>query len=168
MKTLFPVSQLGLAAYMFVVGLEFRVDIVRQRMHSAVAVSVAGMVAPFLLGAGWDGGFTGTPPSFHRKPPCSRRACFWVPRCASRRFRCWPGSSISRNWPAPPWERSPSVQGAIDDAAAWCLLAVVLASFDGDFTRRHQHCGGIGYVVVRFLVMLRPLLAHWGRRSNGW
>ena len=29
MKVLFPVSQLGLAAYMFVVGLEFRVDIVR-------------------------------------------------------------------------------------------------------------------------------------------
>ncbi|MEP6662783.1 MAG: cation:proton antiporter, partial [Verrucomicrobiota bacterium] len=42
MKVLFPVSQLGLAAYMFVVGMEFRVDIVRRRLHSAVAVSLAG------------------------------------------------------------------------------------------------------------------------------
>ena len=41
MKVLFPVSQLGLAAYMFVVGLEFRVDIVQRRLRSAVAVSVA-------------------------------------------------------------------------------------------------------------------------------
>ena len=35
MKVLFPVSQLGLAAYMFVVGLEFRLDIVQRRLHSA-------------------------------------------------------------------------------------------------------------------------------------
>ena len=49
---LFPLSQLGLALYMFVVGMEFRVDIVRQRLRSSIAVSVAGMVAPFVLGAG--------------------------------------------------------------------------------------------------------------------
>src|SRR5262245_24392912 len=55
MKVLFPISQLGLATYMFVVGLEFRMDIVRKRLHSAVAVSLAGMAAPFILGAalGW-------------------------------------------------------------------------------------------------------------------
>src|ERR1043165_2619514 len=46
---LFPVSQLGLALYMFVVGLEFRVDIVRRNLKSSVAVSVAGMVAAFVL-----------------------------------------------------------------------------------------------------------------------
>src|SRR5882762_11229446 len=49
---LFPASQLGLALYMFVVGMEFRVDIVRKRLKSAIAVSVAGMVTPFVLGAG--------------------------------------------------------------------------------------------------------------------
>lgn len=52
MKVLFPVSQLGLATYMFVVGLEFRMDIVSRRLRTAVAVSVAGMVTPFILGAG--------------------------------------------------------------------------------------------------------------------
>ena len=52
---LFPASQLGLALYMFVVGMEFRVDIVRRRFKSSVAVSIAGMVTPFILGAalGW-------------------------------------------------------------------------------------------------------------------
>src|SRR5881396_4432889 len=52
---LFPASQLGLALYMFVVGMEFRVDIVRRRFKSSLAVSIAGVVTPFILGAslGW-------------------------------------------------------------------------------------------------------------------
>src|SRR5207237_9416099 len=41
---LFPASQLGLALYMFVVGMEFRVDIVRRKLTSSIAVSVAGML----------------------------------------------------------------------------------------------------------------------------
>ena len=49
---LFPASQLGLALYMFVVGMEFRVDIVRRKLTSSIAVSVAGMLTPFVLGAG--------------------------------------------------------------------------------------------------------------------
>src|SRR5262245_63331131 len=40
---LFPLSQLGLALYMFVVGMEFRTDIVRRYWRSSLAVSVAGM-----------------------------------------------------------------------------------------------------------------------------
>ena len=49
---LFPASQLGLALYMFVVGMEFREAIVRRRLTSSVAVSAAGMLTPFVLGAG--------------------------------------------------------------------------------------------------------------------
>lgn len=48
----FPASQLGLALYMFIVGLEFWVDIVRKHFKSSLAVSSAGMIAPFALGAG--------------------------------------------------------------------------------------------------------------------
>jgi Kef-type K+ transport system membrane component KefB len=46
---LYPASQLGLALYMFVVGMEFRVDIVQRRLRSSIAVSAAGMVTPFVL-----------------------------------------------------------------------------------------------------------------------
>src|SRR3954453_19526612 len=48
---LFPAAQLGLALYMFVVGMEFRVDIVRRKLKSSLAVSLIGMGAPFVLGA---------------------------------------------------------------------------------------------------------------------
>src|ERR1700745_3041529 len=47
---LFPAAQLGLALYMFVVGMEFRVDIVRRQFKSAIAVSVVGRVTPLLFG----------------------------------------------------------------------------------------------------------------------
>src|SRR5215468_111342 len=46
---LFPISQLGLALYMFVVGMEFRTDIVRRYWRSSLAVSIAGMATPFAL-----------------------------------------------------------------------------------------------------------------------
>jgi hypothetical protein len=47
-----PASQLGLALYMFVVGLKFRMDMVRKHLKSSVAVSVTEMAAPFAQGAG--------------------------------------------------------------------------------------------------------------------
>ena len=51
LRVLFPISQLGLALYMFVVGLEFRTDIVSKRMRSAVAVSFARSVVTSLSSA---------------------------------------------------------------------------------------------------------------------
>jgi Kef-type K+ transport system membrane component KefB len=50
--------------------------------------------------------------------------------------------------------------GAIDDATAWCLLAVVLASFDDNLAHALVNIGGgIGYLIV-CLAVVRPLLAR--------
>lgn len=50
--------------------------------------------------------------------------------------------------------------GAIDDASAWCLLAVVLASFDQNWSHAWLNIGGgVAYVTVAFLI-IRPLLAR--------
>ncbi len=52
---LFPVAQVGLALYMFIIGFELCGDIVRKRVGTSVSVSLAGMAVPFALGAlvGW-------------------------------------------------------------------------------------------------------------------
>jgi Kef-type K+ transport system membrane component KefB len=51
--------------------------------------------------------------------------------------------------------------GAIDDAAAWGMLAVVLASFNGDFSHAVLSIGGgAGYVALALLV-IRPILARY-------
>jgi Kef-type K+ transport system membrane component KefB len=54
--------------------------------------------------------------------------------------------------------------GAIDDAMAWCLLAVVLAKLENDWTRAVLNIGGgAGFALLAFLV-IKPLLA----RAEKW
>src|SRR5262245_47892103 len=50
LKTLYVGAQLGVGLYMFLVGVEFKAELFRSRVRSAVSVSLAGMLAPFLLG----------------------------------------------------------------------------------------------------------------------
>lgn len=163
MRVMFPVAQLGLAAYMFVVGLEFRTDIVRQRLHSAVAVSIVGMVAPFVLGAAlaWY---------FHRHtalfPPNTTLTVAMLFLGASMCITAFPVLARIIHFKKLTGTTMGTVSlgaGAINDAAAWCLLAVVLAGIDGDFSHAAITIGGgVGYVAVTFFA-IRPLLERWAR-----
>ena len=45
------VSQVGLVLYMFVVGMHLHTDFIRQAFRGAMLISLAGVVAPFVLGA---------------------------------------------------------------------------------------------------------------------
>jgi hypothetical protein len=45
------VAQLGVVAYIFLVGLELNVDVVRERAHATIATSHASIVLPFVLGS---------------------------------------------------------------------------------------------------------------------
>ena len=160
---LFPASQLGLALYMFVVGLEFRGDILRKNLRASVAVSVAGMVTPFVLGAGLAWVF------FHHTalfPPRASLGQAMLFLGASMCITAFPMLARIIQFKRLTDTAMGTVAlgaGAIDDACAWCLLAVVLASFD----REPKHAllnigGGLGYAAFTLLV-LRPLLAR-GRR----
>src|SRR5689334_25124370 len=51
LKVLYVGAQLGVGLYMFLVGVEFDLETFRKRARSATTVSIAGMVAPFVLGA---------------------------------------------------------------------------------------------------------------------
>jgi Kef-type K+ transport system membrane component KefB len=163
LRVLFPVSQLGLAAYMFVVGLEFRVDIVQQRLRSAVAVSLAGMIAPFVLGAALGWYFHTHTSLFPERTKLVEAVIFLG---ASMCITAFPMLARIIHFKGLAGTTMGTVAlgaGAIDDAMAWCLLAIVLASFDGNFSHAGLNIGGgIGYVAVALLVV-RPLLARWAR-----
>jgi Kef-type K+ transport system membrane component KefB len=163
MRILFPISQLGLAAYMFVVGLEFRMDIVQRRLHSAVAVSIAGMAAPFVLGSvlGWF--------FFHHTnlfPPRASLFEAMVFLGASMCITAFPMLARIihfKNLAGTIMGTVALGAGAIDDAAAWCLLAVVLASFDSNVGRALATVGGAVAYVALTLLVVRPVLARWAR-----
>lgn len=163
MKVLFPASQLGLALYMFVVGLEFRMDIAQSKMRSAAAVSLAGMLAPFLLGGmvGWY--FFNHTDLFPKQTSLMEATLFMGASMCVTAFPMLARIIHFKNLAGTTMGTVALGAGAIDDAAAWCLLAVVLASFDGEAVDSLKNIGGgVAYVVVT-LGVLRPALARWGR-----
>ena len=90
---LYPASQLGLAMYMFIVGMEFRLDIVQTQWRSAVAVSLAGMLSPFILGAGLGWYFYGSTDLFPTTTTRWAAATFLGASMCITAFPCLPESS---------------------------------------------------------------------------
>lgn len=163
MRILFPVSQLGLAAYMFVVGLEFRMDIVQRRFHSALAVSVAGMLTPFVLGAALGWLFFHHTALFSARASLTEAMVFLGASMCITAFPMLARIIHFKNLAGTLMGTVALGAGAIDDAAAWCLLALVLASFDrkpgGAIV---TVAGGVAYVAITLLI-IRPLLARWAK-----
>lgn len=167
---IFPASQLGLALYMFVVGLEFRVDILKSHFKSSLMVSLAGMIAPFALG-----GLLAY--YFHRYTRLFPEATTLMEAMlflgASMCITAFPMLARIIHFKGLAGTLMGTVAigaGAIDDAMAWCLLAVVLASFDANPSHAlFSIGGGIIFVAVAMLV-IRPILdrlkSYWIDRDG--
>jgi Kef-type K+ transport system membrane component KefB len=156
---LFPAAQLGLALYMFVVGMDFRVDIVRRKLKSSIAVSVAGILTPLAFGAGLAWFF------FHYTdlfPATTSLASGMLFLGASMCITAFPVLARIIHFKKLTGTTMGTVAlgaGAIDDATAWCLLAVVLASLDHNWSHALLNIGGgLAYVAFTLLVV-RPLLS---------
>ena len=157
---LFPASQLGLALYMFVVGMEFRVDIVQRRLKSSIAVSVAGMVTPLLFGAALAWIFFQYTDLFPKKTSLVEAMLFLGASMCITAFPVLARIIHYKKLSGTVMGTVALGAGAIDDASAWCLLAVVLASFDKNWNHALANIGGgLAYVAVTLLVV-RPLLAR--------
>jgi Kef-type K+ transport system membrane component KefB len=156
---LFPASQLGLALYMFVVGMEFRVDIVRRRLKSSIAVSIAGILMPLAFGAGlawiffyYTDLFPGQTSLLDAMLFLGASMCITALPVLARiiQFKKLSGTTIGT---------VALGAGAINDATAWCLLALVLASLDHNWSHALANIGGgLAYVAFTLLVV-RPLFA---------
>src|SRR5262245_26758089 len=119
---LFPASQLGLALYMFVVGLEFRIDIVQKRIKSSVAVSVAGMITPFILGVGLAWVFFHYTDLFPTKTSLMEAMLFLGASMCITAFPMLARIIHFKKLAGTTMGTVALGAGAIDDATAWCLL----------------------------------------------
>lgn len=157
---LFPASQLGLALYMFIVGMEFRMDIIRKQLKCSIAVSLAGMITPFVLGAGLAWYLKNNSTLFPDKTSVTESMLFLG---ASLCITAFPMLARIIHFKGLAGSTMGTVAigaGAIDDAAAWCLLAVVLASFDQNMAIATTNIGGGAIYVAVALGVLRPALAR--------
>lgn len=163
MTILYALAQIGLVLYMFVIGLEFDITLLRGRARSAGLVSGAGVVVPFLAGAAL-------------LPMLLRRDDLFTPNVSGGIALLFVGASISIT--AFPmlarilYERGIAstrlgtltlAAGSIDDAIAWCLLALVLALFKDSPETIWLTLGGGALYGVGMLVVGRRLFAGFAR-----
>ncbi len=157
---LFPASQLGLALYMFVVGMEFRIDIIQKRLKSSIAVSFAGMAAPFALGAGLAWIFFHQTNLFPKRTSLAEAMLFLGASMCITAFPMLARIIHFKKLAGTTMGTVALGAGAIDDATAWCLLAVVLASFDNNWSHAVANIGGGAAYVALTLLVVRPLLGR--------
>ena len=161
------ISQVGLALYMFLVGLEFRSDLFAGRARTAALVSGAGMVVPFVLGAGLATlliplkGLFFTP----AVQPWEAMLFLGASMCITA-FPMLARIIVERGLTGTALGALALAAGALDDAAAWCILAVVLASFQDDpWIAIRAIVGGMLYATL-VLSVGRRLLRGFGSSAN--
>jgi Kef-type K+ transport system membrane component KefB len=131
LKLLYVLAQLGVGLYMFLVGTEFKTELFRSRARSAASVSIAGMVAPFLLGGLLALWLWKVPGLFSEKANQFEAVLFLGAALSITAFPMLARIIYERGITGTSLGTLALAAGAIDDATAWCVLAIVLASFGG-------------------------------------
>lgn len=146
---LYTAAQIGLVLYMFVVGLNFDVDHVKQRARTAVAVSTAGTLAPLVLGAAVavpllsSGGFFGDGVSL------PMAMMFMGAAIAITAFPMLARIIFEKRLTGTSLGTLALACGATADAISWCILAVVVAVHRGTpATAVTAIVGGLLYTVL--------------------
>ena len=164
MPVLFVVAQLGLALYMFLVGVEFRTDLFRQRVSSAVSVSTTGIVVPFCLGALIALAIHADGTMFGRAVTAAQGALYLGAAMSITAFPMLARIVHERGLSGTSLGTLALAAGAIDDAVAWCVLAIVLASLgNAPAIAVAAIAGGVLYTLA-VLLGLRPALAPLARQ----
>ncbi len=165
MTILYVVAQIGLVLYMFLVGVEFDARTMGKRAAGAVSISLAGIVAPFLLGAGivltflhHDGRFFG--PSVGLVPA----ALFLGAAMCITAFPMLARIIVERGLSGTSMGTLALGAGATDDAVAWSLLAVVLAVTKGNAGYAFFAIGGGALYAGFVLTAGKRLLARFVER----
>jgi Kef-type K+ transport system membrane component KefB len=125
---LYVVAQLGIGLYMFLVGLDFRSDDFRAQAPSAVAVSISGIVVPFLVAIVGTPYLLAVPGLFAADVSTFNATLFLGAAIAITAFPVLARIIQERGLNGSLIGTLSLSAAAIGDAIAWCVLAVVLAS----------------------------------------
>ena len=129
MAVLYVVAQLGLVLYMFLVGTEFDAALLAKRARGVLGVSLAGIGLPFLLGVGLAVAFSGRNDLFAPRVSVGEAALYLGASMCITAFPMLARILVERGIAKTRMGTLALGAGAADDAAAWAILAVVLASY---------------------------------------
>ncbi len=156
---LFAGAQLGLALYMFTVGLEFRIELICARVRSAAAISASGILVPFALGCGLGLFLLGREGFFGPGVTALQAGPFVGAAMAITAFPMLARIIVERGLTGTTVGALAIAAAAIDDAAAWGILALVLASLKGDPWIAAKAVVGSGIFLLLVFTLGRRALA---------
>lgn len=150
------IAQLGIILYMFVVGLELDLRVMQERGTAILTTSMASIIVPFALGIGLA---------------FSMHARFSESDVSFLKFALFLGASLSitafpvlarilkdRQMTRSPLGVMALTCAAINDAAAWCLLAVVVGVAQAEVSWAFAVTGmTVAFIALMFFVV-RPLI----------
>jgi len=157
---IYALAQLGLALYMFLVGLEFDLELIRRRVRSAVAVSWAGIATPFVLGALAAHLLAPRFPLFAATVAPWEGMLFMGAAMSITAFPMLARIIYERGLSGTSLGTLALAAGSSDDAAAWCILAIVLATFSGKVAIAVLAIGGGALYALFMFTVGRRLLAR--------
>jgi Kef-type K+ transport system membrane component KefB len=156
--SLHVIAQLGVILYMFAIGLELNTDGLRRIGTSALAISISGIVVPFVLGVLLA---IGLHPSQGNGVPLAAFALFLGVAMSITAFPVLARILTDRGLTRTPLGMLALACAATDDATAWCLLALVTGVAKAQV---HEALAIFGWTAAYLLVMLfavRPAIGRW-------
>jgi Kef-type K+ transport system membrane component KefB len=163
---LYTAAQIGLVLYMFLIGLNFDVDLIKHRVGTAAAVSAAGIFTPLALGAMLAAPLLASGIYFDKSVTLIMAMMFLGASIATTAFPMLARIIYEQQLSGTPLGTLALACGATDDALSWCILATVLAIHRGSVAvAATAIIGGILYTLL-FLTIGRKVLRVLGTVSE--
>lgn len=170
MQIIYAMSQVGLVLYMFIVGLEFNTDLLKHRGKGAVFVSLAGIIAPFALGAALSGYLLDRGDCFSKSVSPTQAALYTGAAMCITAFPMLARILFEKRIARTSMGTLALGAGATDDAVAWSLLAIVLAFNKQDpMIAAWAIGGGVAFAITMATVGRKAMgyFNTWLDRENG-
>jgi Kef-type K+ transport system membrane component KefB len=160
------VAQLGIAIYMFLVGLDFRGDDFKANVKGAVSISLSGILVPFLVAIVATPFLLDVPGLFSTTVSRFDATLFLGAAIAITAFPVLARIIHDRGLAGTTIATLSLAAAAIGDAVAWCVVAIVLASLGAGSGIAIVAIVG-GAVLTGLLLLLGPkLFAPLGRLAE--
>lgn len=164
---LYTAAQVGLVLYMFIIGMNFDVDHVRQRAGTAAAVSATGTVAPLIIGALAAIPLLGGGEFFGDGVNIGMAMMFLGASIAITAFPMLARIIFEKKLTGTSLGTLALACGATADAISWCILAIVLAIYkDSPMLAVVAIGGGLIYTVVVLTIGQRALKSLGARAEE--
>ncbi|TGK39379.1 sodium:proton antiporter [Leptospira gomenensis] len=150
LSTLQILSQLGLLMFMFVIGMELDLKVLKNQAESAVVISHSSIMFPFLLGAGL---------AYFLYIPLAPKGVDFIAFClfmgigmSITAFPVLARIILEKGWTKTALGGLAITAAAADDVTAWCILAIVVTIVNA---------GSFSSGILTILMSLAYMLVMW-------